>query len=146
MGYYTYSSEETKALREKVIEFFGGKCMNPNCLVIGGCSDKRCLQIDHIQAVGKNRLLGAELYLDILESSTARERYQLLCANCNWIKRHEKHEIRGNITNLVSQYQVDSSRQKNFHVSIEPVIESRFTSLGDIEKVLRNSKDKNNLQ
>jgi hypothetical protein len=82
-------------LRNKVIDFFGGKCNNPNCLVPGGCSDKRCLQIDHIEAVmGKHRTNGVTLYLDILNNPQSKEKYQLLCANCNWIKRSEKNEIR----------------------------------------------------
>lgn len=35
------------------------------------------------------------LYQDILANSKSKEKYQLLCANCNWIKRFERKEHRG---------------------------------------------------
>lgn len=139
MSWFDYSLEEIKALREKVIEFFGSRCMNPNCLVPGGCSDKRCLQIDHIQAIGKDRLVGAELYLDILESPTSKERYQLLCANCNWIKKHDKKETRGNVTNSLPKEQRYPINPIKVHISIEQEHEPRYSSLSDIEKRLNDS-------
>jgi hypothetical protein len=85
-----------KALKEKVYAKFGNKCNNPACQWLmpdglRGCSDTRCLQIDHKfgdakkdekngYARGSNKFLKA--VLEDLEN-----RYQLLCANCNWIKR-----------------------------------------------------------
>lgn len=137
MGYSYYSNDETRALREKVLEFFGGKCMNPKCLVPGGCSDKRCLQIDHIKAVGKHRLIGAELYFDILENPNSKQIYQLLCANCNWIKRHENKETRGNIVPEGQQHPLIPLSNVIVRVSVEQVSEPCFRSLVDIGKAIK---------
>jgi hypothetical protein len=63
----------------------GGKCVH--C----GFSDWRALQIDHIHHVGKNREKQNVINNKILMGET--EDYQLLCANCNWIKRHEEREF-----------------------------------------------------
>ena len=137
MSKHYFTPEEIRDLRAKVLAFFGGKCMNPNCLVSGGCIDKRCLQIDHIQAVGKNRLIAGELYLDILESSNSRERYQLLCANCNWIKRSEKKETRGNVTVEGQQRPLNPIVP---HIDLEEEYEPRYVSQTDLEKALKKLK------
>jgi hypothetical protein len=45
--------------------------------------------------MGKHRTNGATLYTEILnDPEAARKKYQLYCANCNWIKRAEKKEMR----------------------------------------------------
>jgi len=63
-----------------------------------GFSDPRALQIDHVHGggtkEGKERSgRGAGLYRRVLLDTTGK--YQLLCANCNWIKRYENGEHRG---------------------------------------------------
>src|SRR6267154_5684723 len=70
-------------IRKAAIEFLGGNCTQ--C----GFSDVRALQIDHINGGGaverrtkiKNNF---SLVKDVFSSSG---KYQLLCANCNVIKR-----------------------------------------------------------
>lgn len=55
-----------------------------------GFDDYRALQIDHINGGGsKNRLIQAKLKEDIKRNPG---KYQVLCANCNWIKRYENKE------------------------------------------------------
>ena len=78
-------------LQNTVIEALGG------CCEVCGFRDKRALQIDHINGggavqrrAGKNWL---RIYREILSSKT--DKYQLLCANCNWIKRAERKEYGG---------------------------------------------------
>lgn len=72
----------------------GGECIK--C----GFSDTRALQIDHIKGGGYKERKGyntnpKEYYRNILKSIKNKEnKYQLLCANCNWIKRFENNEIR----------------------------------------------------
>lgn len=65
-----------------------------------GFSDSRALQIDHINGGGytERKLYPTnpkKYYADILKSIKNNEcKYQLLCANCNWIKRFENNETR----------------------------------------------------
>ncbi len=76
-----------KRLRLKAIEALGGKC---KC----GFSDWRALQIDHINGGGnkeRKNIGWAKLYNKIIAGTI--KGYQLLCANCNFIKRHENKEF-----------------------------------------------------
>lgn len=91
--------ERRGKLKAELIKLLGGKCSNPNCLVVGGCTDSRCLQIDHINRSSPEhkkfrRTSGAEYYLRTIlkEIKSGSSNYQLLCANCNWIKRFENKE------------------------------------------------------
>lgn len=83
--------------RLKLIQILGSKCSNPNCLVPNGCNDVRCLQIDHINGNGNRdrRIMGGTIalvryYLKNLDE--AKNDLQILCANCNWIKRFINEE------------------------------------------------------
>lgn len=107
--YYSYYQDYAKThkgnlekyrlgLRLKVIEKFGGKCANP--FNIDHTSFEMepdyiyCLQIDHVNGGGKkehNRYKSGTSYLKKVLVDT-EGKYQLLCANCNWIKRHRKNE------------------------------------------------------
>ena len=86
--------DRIRKTKHQVFELLGNKCVK--C----GFSDPRALQIDHIQAIGnatkRKRTRGSSLngYGLILEAirSGKPHNYQLLCANCNWIKRWEKGE------------------------------------------------------
>lgn len=83
--------------RDEIIKLLGSKCSNSNCLVPDGCKDPRCLQIDHVNGGGnkeaKKFSAGSIYYKHILEQiKVGSKDYQLLCANCNWIKRNENRE------------------------------------------------------
>lgn len=61
-----------------------------------GFSDIRALQIDHINGDGntERKEIGSnspKFYKKVLNDDG--KDYQLLCANCNWIKRSENNEI-----------------------------------------------------
>lgn len=62
-----------------------------------GFTDIRALQFDHIHGDGfKDKRGSTRRMLDyILHPDEAREKLQLLCANCNWIKRAENNEVAG---------------------------------------------------
>jgi len=85
--------------KQKALAALGGVCKR--C----GFSDSRALQIDHIAGNGyqeRKRSLITR-YTQIINSvSPASLGYQLLCANCNWIKRveNEEHVRRGSRRNL----------------------------------------------
>ena len=82
-----YAIKYFAMLRKKVLKFLGNKCCKCNF------SDYRALQVDHIRGGGKKetRKIGhAKLYSQILHGKAG---YQLLCANCNWIKRYINEEV-----------------------------------------------------
>jgi hypothetical protein len=98
------SRKRRSLLRAEIIALLGGKCSNSNCAVIGGMKDPRALQIDHAERglhghVYERKSKGCEMYMKevlTLIKSGSKE-FQLLCANCNWIKRYEENEIRPRI-------------------------------------------------
>ena len=80
-------------LKDCVHKRLGGKCLR--C----GFKDSRALQIDHINGGGyaeRKKIAGtmATWYMHVLRELDAgkKNKYQLLCANCNWIKRFENGE------------------------------------------------------
>ena len=74
--------------RRAIIEMLGGKC------AICGFSDWRALQIDHVNGWGNRERKSAKsmdnYYAQIVECNGWG--YQMLCANCNQIKRYENGE------------------------------------------------------
>ncbi len=79
--------ERRQEQRAAAMQLLGGKCVH--C----GFSDWRALQIDHVHGGGhaEIRRLGStwRMYQRVQKHL---EDYQLLCVNCNWIKRYEKKE------------------------------------------------------
>lgn len=82
-------------IRSKIFDLLGNKCKN--C----GFHDAKALQIDHILGGGIKEYTSArgtisgsvQTYRNILKNLLSGEvQYQLLCANCNWIKRHDSFE------------------------------------------------------
>jgi hypothetical protein len=97
VGYYAihkdnwrkYYGKNLRDIRDRVFQKLG------NCCVRCGFSDSRAFQIDHVFGGGGKELRmfntrRKAYYQKILDDTEGR--YQLLCANCNWIKRHEKKE------------------------------------------------------
>jgi len=81
--------------RNEIIDLLGGKCKK--C----GFDDKRALQVDHVFSDGaterrEKQMSVSRMKRQILISMENMDgRYQLLCANCNWIKRYENKELFG---------------------------------------------------
>lgn len=100
------SRRNYQELKTKVLAKFGNKCNNPNCRWMNedgsvGCTDSRCLQIDHVFGGGYKELarpdgLGRIVTTNYLKKVLADSEglYQLLCSNCNWIKRVINKEVR----------------------------------------------------
>lgn len=81
--------------RKQIMSLLGElKCKN--C----GFEDYRALQIDHINGGGnkqREKLKSTALSIVFLEKEIrlkGKEEYQILCANCNWIKRSENKSER----------------------------------------------------
>ena len=73
----------------------GSKCY------ICGFDDSRALQIDHKNGDGKkDRIrftnMGSVYSYYSKHPIEAREKLQILCANCNWIKKHDNKEVTQN--------------------------------------------------
>jgi hypothetical protein len=78
------------SLRDMIFELLGNKCTK--CPF----SDKRALQIDHINGGGSQERKiyksPVAFYHKVINKPSD---YQLLCANCNMIKKHENKEYGG---------------------------------------------------
>jgi hypothetical protein len=85
----------------KIHEALGGVCVR--C----GFADRRALQVDHVGGGGCKELKKSGnsnkrfYYGKVWRSIEAGENaYQLLCANCNWIKRFEEGESAAKLTDF----------------------------------------------
>lgn len=85
----------SQKLKVKIFDILGKKCKE--C----GFKDIRALQIDHIdgggskeRAVLNGRTRNRMILLNLLNGS---KNYQILCANCNWIKRYKNKEYKHTI-------------------------------------------------
>jgi DNA-binding MarR family transcriptional regulator len=88
-------STDRSSTRLTVIQYLGGKCAR--C----GFDDIRVLQIDHVHGNGwrERRDWGGsyQIYRRLLRRVANKEvisDYQVLCANCNWIKGFENDEFK----------------------------------------------------
>lgn len=87
-----YRNSSRKA---EIFSILGGRCVR--C----GFDDHRALQVDHINGGGnKERKAvsssGTTYYKFVLRElieGKGNRKYQLLCANCNWIKKFENKEV-----------------------------------------------------
>jgi hypothetical protein len=81
-----------RKLHDRVIDFLGGKCLNPNCAVIGGMTDKRCLDVNHIEFGGsqETKKIGTgQFYRNILLGKRKINDLEIRCSNCNRIYNWE---------------------------------------------------------
>ena len=82
-----WSIKKGRIVRRAIIELLGSECVR--C----GNNDFRVLQVDHINGDGAiDRLKSSSYEKYLKEPLEAIKKLQVLCANCNWIKRHEERE------------------------------------------------------
>lgn len=101
--------------KDFIFSILGDKCKN--C----GFNDKRALQIDHVNGRGADdreyaKILGTSFIKYLLGEIRIEEKkvnYQILCANCNWIKRVENGEVRkrGKLSDF-PQHLIDEKRKQ----------------------------------
>lgn len=87
------SADWNRRLRKSALDILGNKC------ILCGFDDYRALQVDHIEGNGSSEYkhsYGGTYWRRVIESVLKKEnKYQLLCANCNWIKRYNGKETLG---------------------------------------------------
>lgn len=82
---WEYNKIRYQFWREKILTELGNKCKKCDF------SDARALQVDHVLGGGRSeRGWTPSKFLRKIVSN--RSSYQLLCSNCNWIKRWENGE------------------------------------------------------
>jgi len=86
-----YHRDYRASERKELISMLGGRCIR--C----GFSDWRALQIDHVNGGGnqeRKQLNSPTRYYKAIRATlvAGEQKYQLLCANCNQIKRYEQRE------------------------------------------------------
>lgn len=94
--------EHRYRVRREILTLLSGSLSCGKC---GYSADWRALQIDHIHGGGKHdsRTRGGNTNLWSLRNwikkypEAARDMYQVLCANCNWIKRFDNDEHPGSV-------------------------------------------------
>lgn len=76
--------------RARLLVFMGGMCTKCNN------NDSRVLQIDHVNGGGskerRENAVGSAFMMARRVFANPND-FQLLCANCNWIKRYENNEM-----------------------------------------------------
>ena len=80
-----WDSRRRKAvLRKKILDLFGRKCSN-----CGFEKDEGVLQLDHIEGQPErfSARSGWQLYELIINGSISDTHFQILCCNCNFLKR-----------------------------------------------------------
>lgn len=95
--YKRYRKEETEKWKSKVYELLGKKCVK-----CGYDKDIRALQVDHINGGGREhhkKHSNYTFYKDVIASNGVG--YQILCANCNIIKKFENNELPRNQPNSI---------------------------------------------
>lgn len=90
IGYGVEMSKYVNKYHSDALDILGSKCIK--C----GFTDKRALQIDHVNGGGtkQHRELGNwRVYKMIRDVPGFKDEFQILCANCNWIKKSENLEV-----------------------------------------------------
>jgi len=82
-----YHKQYREILRIKAFLILGNQCQN--C----GEKDPMVLCVDHIEPIGKQRRMTTGIYWEITQNPEAsKQKYQLLCRNCNWRKMIQNNE------------------------------------------------------
>jgi hypothetical protein len=77
--------EAAKALREQLIEAYGGKCTCPRCPE----TNPAFLTLEHVNGTGKahREIVGSHAYADLRRRGWPKDGFTLLCFNCNLATR-----------------------------------------------------------
>ncbi len=88
-----FQKEFQQRIKKRIISYYSKSTMKcKKC----GFSDLRALSIDHLNGGGNNHLkeIKGGLYSWIIKNNFPKKMFQVLCMNCQWIKRVENDEHR----------------------------------------------------
>lgn len=98
-----YQKIRIQKQKDELYKKLGGYCCNcdgKNCWHEKKCdiTDFRVLQLDHINGGGrkeekKTNKYGSAKYSMYLKIPNINNKLQILCSNCNWVKKHNNKEI-----------------------------------------------------
>ena len=114
----------TESLKQQIYDKLGNSCCR--C----GFSDKRALQIDHVNGGGNQEHSEIKNHLKFLKKvlEDADGNYQILCANCNWIKRIELKEHRKQ--NPFTSEEIEKILQSNYGKPVSGATRKRLSDAG----------------
>ena len=117
-----YMHSYIKRSRYLVVGLLGGICVK--C----GFKDIRALQIDHVDGGGSQaRKTKGTNYSEIARDiKNGSKKYQLLCANCNWIKRDENNESTSHFSKLKYEQKPKPKVKKKCRVCLKIFTVRRF--------------------
>ena len=113
-----YSKKYRESLRDKAFLIFGNKCSR--C----GENNFLVLTIDHIKPIGKKRKNICSIYSEIIRFPIkSKNKYQLLCRNCNWKKCIQNNErnveeepMKPHIQQLYKMVRANTKAIKQLHI------------------------------
>lgn len=91
-----YNKKIRKKTKNECLKYISGGVV---CCARCGFTDIRALQIDHIHGGGSKEnkkfhtTYDFHKYILSLSENVVKNKYQILCANCNWIKVYENKEF-----------------------------------------------------
>lgn len=99
--YLPYSRNYRRKLKEQILRHYSPdlKCVGWNGIVCPfSCNDIRCLSIDHIEGNGlahrkRVKTTNGTAFYRWLRDNNYPKGFQVLCMNCQFIKRDENHEF-----------------------------------------------------
>ena len=112
-----------RQVKEAIFQKLGKVCRR--C----GITDPRVLCIDHVNGGGNREVKSMSVYPYYKKVLNDKDDlYQILCQNCNWIKRHERREIgsgrprknRGLVANASKQ--PDDITKAELHSILSPLL------------------------
>jgi hypothetical protein len=111
-----YNKIKTLNLKQKILDNYGSKCA---CCSIDVW---QFLTIDHVNNDGaeeRKKLQRTSIYGFLVKNNYPKDRYQILCMNCNYCKGHNgicAHKLKANINNCIF-CDIELSLENTFNLS-----------------------------
>lgn len=102
-----YHKQYREKLRIKAFLILGNQCQN--C----GEKDPMVLCVDHSEPIGKQRRMTTGIYWEITQNpEESKQKYQLLCRNCNWRKMIQNNERKPDQQQFAFRWEMESLTER----------------------------------